>query len=60
MGTTDALWAQGIKTVPHRIRVKLERKRNDDDGAKEKLYVYASHVPVNLGLETVVVDVDAE
>ena len=34
MGTTDvrldpklnqALWAQGIKSVPHRIRVKLER-----------------------------------
>ena len=35
MGTSDvridpklnqALWAQGIKTVPHRIRVKLERE----------------------------------
>jgi ribosomal protein L31E len=35
MGTTDvridpklnqALWAQGIKTVPHRLRVKLERR----------------------------------
>lgn len=35
MGTTDvrldpklnqALWARGVKTVPHRIRVKLERK----------------------------------
>jgi large subunit ribosomal protein L31e len=74
MGTKDvrldpklnqALWAQGIKTVPHRIRVKLEReyrlcdlrrsvclmhisgKRNDEENAKEKLYTYASHVPVN-------------
>ncbi|KAG9310173.1 ribosomal protein L31e-domain-containing protein [Chiua virens] len=55
MGTKDvrldpklnqALWAQGIKTVPHRIRVKLERKRNDEENAKEKLYTYASHVPV--------------
>lgn len=35
MGTSDvrldpklnqAIWAQGIKTVPHRIRVKLERE----------------------------------
>ena len=35
MGTTDvridpklnqALWAQGIKSVPHRVRVKLERE----------------------------------
>lgn len=73
MGTKDvrldpklnqALWAQGIKSVPHRIRVKLEReylfcdfaqsfyfipiqgKRNDEENAKEKLYTYASHVPV--------------
>ncbi|EMD36957.1 hypothetical protein CERSUDRAFT_73973 [Gelatoporia subvermispora B] len=55
MGTTDiridpklnqALWARGIKSVPHRIRVKLERKRNDEENAKEKLYVYATYVPV--------------
>ncbi|KAJ4474346.1 60S ribosomal protein L31 [Lentinula aciculospora] len=69
MGTSDirldpklnqAIWAQGIKTVPHRLRVKLERRRNDDEDAKEKLYVYASHVPVNSfkGLETVVVDAE--
>jgi large subunit ribosomal protein L31e len=85
MGTSDvridpklnqALWARGIKSVPHRVRVKLEReccfcsvftppatlvasspyisllmphsagKRNDEENAKEKLYTYASHVPV--------------
>ncbi|EIN14672.1 hypothetical protein PUNSTDRAFT_140905 [Punctularia strigosozonata HHB-11173 SS5] len=67
MGTSDvrldpklnqALWAQGIKSVPHRIRVKLERKRNDDEGAKEKLFTYATHVPVvsYKGLQTVVVE----
>ncbi|KAH7883105.1 ribosomal protein L31e-domain-containing protein [Phlebopus sp. FC_14] len=69
MGTSDvrldpklnqALWAQGIKTVPHRIRVKLERKRNDEENAKEKLYTYASHVPVSSfkGLQTTVVDAE--
>ncbi|KAI0943040.1 60S ribosomal protein L31 [Taiwanofungus camphoratus] len=69
MGTTDvrldpklnqALWARGIKSVPHRIRVKLERKRNDEENAKEKLYTYASHVFVDSfkGLETVVVDAE--
>jgi len=54
----QAVWAQGIKNVPHRLRLKLERKRNDEEGAKEKLYVYASHVPVISfkGLETVVSD----
>ncbi|RDB17220.1 60S ribosomal protein L31 [Hypsizygus marmoreus] len=69
MGTSDvridprlnqAVWAQGIKTVPHRIRVKLERKRNDDENAKEKLFTYVSHVPVTTfkGLQTVVVDAE--
>ncbi|KIK63024.1 hypothetical protein GYMLUDRAFT_475389 [Collybiopsis luxurians FD-317 M1] len=74
MGTTDvrldpklnqALWERGIKTVPTRVRVKLELycllgRRNDDEGAKEKLYVYASHVEVTSfkGLETVVVDAE--
>ncbi|RDX45822.1 60S ribosomal protein L31, partial [Lentinus brumalis] len=69
MGTSDvrvdpklnqALWAQGIKSVPHRIRVKLERKRNDEENAKEKLYTYATYVPVESfkGLETVVVDAE--
>ncbi|KAF8064930.1 ribosomal protein L31e-domain-containing protein [Lyophyllum atratum] len=69
MGTADvrvdprlnqAVWERGIKTVPHRIRVKCERKRNDDENAKEKLYTYVSHVPVTSfhGLQTVVVDVE--
>ncbi|KAN0109521.1 60S ribosomal protein L31 [Russula decolorans] len=69
MGTSDvridpklnqALWARGIKSVPHRIRVKLERKRNDEENAKEKLYTYASHVPVETfkGLQTVTVDAE--
>jgi large subunit ribosomal protein L31e len=97
MGTNDvridpklnqALWERGVKSVPHRIRVKLEReflisddvvtplglgrtdrvvvptkcssfpcpvyltdptptgKRNDEENAKEKLYTYATYVPV--------------
>ncbi|KAL5639910.1 hypothetical protein ACGC1H_006468 [Rhizoctonia solani] len=54
------LWKQGVKNVPHRVRVKLERKRNDEEDAKEKLYVYASHVPVASfkGLQTVVVEAE--
>jgi len=69
MGTSDvrldpklnqAVWAQGIKTVPHRLRVKLERKRNDEENAKEKLFTYVSHVQVTSfkGLQTVVVDAE--
>jgi len=63
MGTSDVrvdpslnkqIWSKGIKTVQHRIRVRLSRKRNDDEEAKEKLYTYVSYVPVTnfKGLET--------
>lgn len=43
-GLNQAVWARGVRSPPHRIRVRLERKRNDDEGAKEKLYVLAHHV----------------
>jgi large subunit ribosomal protein L31e len=67
MGTSDVridpalnkhIWARGIKNVPHRMRVRIARKRNDDEDAKEKLYSFVTYVPVlNFhGLETTVVD----
>lgn len=43
-GLNQAVWARGVRSPPRRIRVRLERKRNDDEGAKEKLYVVASVV----------------
>lgn len=43
-GLNQAVWSRGVKSPPRRIRVRLERKRNDDEGAKEKLYVVASVV----------------
>lgn len=54
MGTKDvrvdpklnqAIWGQGIKNVPKRLRIRLERKRNDEEGAKERLYTLATVVP---------------
>ena len=69
MGTDDVrvdtklnkfLWSQGIKAVPGRVRVRLARKRNDDEEAAEKLYTLCTHVPVERyqykGLQTQVVD----
>merc|ERR1712006_41845 len=56
MGTEDvrvhpqlnkAVWGKGIKNVPHRIRVRCERRRNDDEDAKEKLYTIVTHVMVD-------------
>ena len=45
-GLNKALWAQGIKSVPVRIRVRLSRKRNDDEEKEEKLYTLVEHVPM--------------
>merc|ERR1712087_1089727 len=54
------LWSQGIKSVPGRVRVRLARKRNDDEEAAEKLYTLCQHVPIERhaykGLNTVTVD----
>ncbi|ODO10443.1 hypothetical protein I350_01038 [Cryptococcus amylolentus CBS 6273] len=60
-GLNQAVWARGVRSPPRRIRVRLERKRNDDEGAKEKLYVLASvveGVTSFKGLQTVVVEND--
>ncbi|KAK4227247.1 ribosomal protein L31e-domain-containing protein [Podospora fimiseda] len=67
MGTSDVrldpqlnkkVWEQGVKGVPFRIRVRISRRRNDEEGAKEKLYSYVQAVNVKnpKGLHTVVVE----
>ncbi|KAL5333971.1 ribosomal protein L31e-domain-containing protein, partial [Aspergillus crustosus] len=66
-GTTDVrldpqlnkkVWEAGIKGVPFRLRVRIARKRNDEESAKEKLYSYVQAVNVKepKGLHTTVVD----
>ena len=47
-----ALWANGIKGVPGRIRVKIQRKVEQQEGEKKKgsrkhLYTVITHVPVS-------------
>uniref|UniRef100_A0A7S2GNH5 60S ribosomal protein L31 n=1 Tax=Octactis speculum TaxID=3111310 RepID=A0A7S2GNH5_9STRA len=41
-----ALFSKGVRNVHRRIRVRLSRKRNDDEEADEKLYTLVEHVPV--------------
>jgi large subunit ribosomal protein L31e len=52
------VWEAGIKGVPYRLRVRISRKRNDEEGAKEKLYSYVQAVNVKnpKGLQTAVVE----
>lgn len=63
MGTKDVridanlnkkVWSTGIKNPPTRIRVRLSRKRNEDEDADEKLYTLAQLVEVSSfkGLQT--------
>merc|ERR1712072_1181169 len=56
LGTSDvlihpqlnkAVWSKGVKHIPHRVRVRCERRRNDDEDAKEKLYTIVTHVMVD-------------
>jgi len=67
MGTLDVrvdpqlnkkVWEQGVKGVPYRLRVRISRRRNDEEGAKEKLYSYVQAVNVKnpKGLKTSVVE----
>ena len=48
------VWKSGIKNVPTRVRVRLSRKRNEDEDAKHPLYTYAQLVEVDSfkGLQT--------
>ncbi|BET03011.1 Ribosomal protein L31 [Nesidiocoris tenuis] len=55
MGTDDVridthlnkhLWSKGIRNVPFRVRVRLARRRNDDEDSPHKLYTLVTFVPV--------------
>ena len=72
MGTNDVrvdvklnkqIWSCGIRSVPRRIRVRISRRRNDNDDAKEDLYslVTAAEIPPEglKGLGTVSIEEDA-
>lgn len=51
MGTSDVrldvklnkrIWSRGVRNVPFKIRVRIARKRNDDEDAREELHSYVS------------------
>mmetsp|Transcript_22121 Transcript_22121/g.49104 ORF Transcript_22121/g.49104 Transcript_22121/m.49104 type:complete len:121 (+) Transcript_22121:97-459(+) len=55
MGTRDVridtklnkfIWSRGVRNTPTRVRVRLSRKRNDDEEAKEKMFTLVQHIPV--------------
>ncbi|CAK5062505.1 unnamed protein product [Meloidogyne enterolobii] len=69
MGTPDVrvdtrlnkfLWSKGIRNVPYRVRVRLSRRRNDDEDSPHKLYTLVTHVPVTSFKRLTTVNVDSE
>nr|AAX62418.1 ribosomal protein L31 isoform B [Lysiphlebus testaceipes] len=55
MGTPDVridtrlnkqLWSKGIRNVPFRVRVRLSRRRNDDEDSANKLFTLVTYIPV--------------
>merc|ERR1712072_160175 len=58
MGTKDvridtrlnkAIWAQGVRGVAFRMRVRLARMRNEDEDSSNKLYTLVTHVNIPKG-----------
>lgn len=43
----DFLWSRGIKHVPFRVRVRLQRKKNEEENAKEEMYTLVRYLPVD-------------
>lgn len=67
MGTPDVrvdtrlnkfVWSKGIRNVPYRVRVRLQRKRNEDEDSPHKLFTLVTYVNVATfkGLQTENVD----
>jgi large subunit ribosomal protein L31e len=54
------VWSKGIRNVPFRVRVRLTRKRNEDEEAKDKMYTLVEFVkvPSFKGLTTEKAEID--
>ncbi|KAK9822172.1 hypothetical protein WJX81_004885 [Elliptochloris bilobata] len=52
------IWSKGIRNVPFRLRIRIERRRNDDEDAKEEMYssVTIAEDQSTKGKGTIVVD----
>ncbi|XP_054934982.1 60S ribosomal protein L31-like [Physeter macrocephalus] len=53
-----AVWAKGTRNVPYRIRVRLFRKRNEDEDSPNKLYMFVTYVRVTTFKNPQTVNVD--
>ncbi|CAB63331.1 Large ribosomal subunit protein eL31 [Caenorhabditis elegans] len=54
------IWSKGIKNVPYRVRVRLSRRRNEDEDSAQKLYTLCTYVPCTNFHGLTNVNVDSE
>ena len=49
-----AVWVNGIRNVPGRLRIRVSRLRNEDEDATEKFYSLVQHLECDdfTGLQT--------
>lgn len=41
------VWSQGVRNLPHRVRVRISRKRNEEEGAGQgSFYSLVQHVHI--------------
>ena len=38
------IWSQGVRNLPHRVRVRISRKKNEEEGAQGEYYSLVQHV----------------
>merc|ERR1712150_370628 len=69
MGTPDVridtrlnkhMWSKGVRNVPYRVRVRLARKRNEDEDSPHKLYTLVTYVPVTTFKGSQTINVESE
>ena len=41
------VWSNGIKNVPRKVRVRMSRRRNEDDEVGGQFYTLVTHIPVD-------------
>merc|ERR1712157_201594 len=44
-GLNKFMWSKGVKNVPFRVRVRIAKKRQENEDSDEKYYTLVTHVP---------------
>ena len=46
-GLNRFIWMKGIRNIPRKVRVRVTRKRNEDEDSKEKFFCLVQHIEVD-------------